>query len=62
MSDLQFIGRINPKPFISLRKEEEMRMDEVKRRILKEKSKSMFAEKSEPEPELTYVRDVQEDC
>ncbi len=36
-------------------------MEEVKRRILNEKSKGMFVEKSEPEPELTYERDVQED-
>jgi hypothetical protein len=60
MSDLEYLGKVNPKPFISLAKEEKMRIDEIKRRRLNEKS---GAKKNiEPVPELVYERDVQEDC
>ena len=61
MSDVEYVGKMNPQPFMSLRKIEEIRIEEVKKRILKEKSRGMFTERSEPEPELTYERDVQED-
>ncbi len=60
MSDLEFVGKMNPQPFISLRKEEEMRIEEIKKRILKEESKVMFIQEQKPVPELTYERDVQE--
>lgn len=62
MSELEFVGKMNPRPFISIAKEEEMRIEEVKKRVLKEKSKSMLTEKSKVESELTYERDIQEDC
>lgn len=61
MSDIEYFGKLNPQPFVSLAKEERMRIEEIKKRILKERSKDMFTEKSELEPELTYERDVQED-
>ncbi|MDH6250200.1 hypothetical protein M2129_002210 [Polynucleobacter sphagniphilus] len=53
---------MNPQSFMFLRKIEEMRIGEIKKRILKEKSKSVSAEKSGTESELTYERDAQEDC
>ena len=62
MSELEFVGKINPRPFISIAKEEEMRIEEIKKRVLKEKLKSMLTEKSKVESELTYERDIQEDC
>ena len=57
MSDLEFIGRMNPQPFISLRKEEELRSKEIKERL----SKSSKAPKEAVAIELTYERDTQED-
>lgn len=55
MDDLEFVGQMNPQPFLSLRKIEEVRIEEIKNRILRRESEP------EPEPELTYERDVQED-
>ena len=54
MSDLEFVGKMNPKPFVSIRKDEEMRIEEIKKRILKKELDPT------PEPELTYERDAQE--
>ena len=58
MSDLEFVGKINPQPFVSLAKEEKMRIEEIKRRIQKVKSELFMQEQM---TELTYDRDVQED-
>lgn len=60
MSDVEYVGKMNHQSFMSLRKIEEMSIEEVKERILKEKSRGKSTEKSEPSPELTYERDVQE--
>ena len=57
MSDLEFIGRMNPQPFMSLRKEEELRIKEIKERL----SKSSQDPKEAVAIELTYERDTQED-
>jgi hypothetical protein len=62
MSDLEFIGKMNPQLFISLRKQEEMRIKEIKERLNKEKLKKNGKLPVETEPDLTYERDVQEDC
>jgi hypothetical protein len=61
MSDLEFVGKMNPQPFISLRKEEEMRIKEIKERLNKEQLKKNGKLPVEQEPDLTYERDVQED-
>jgi len=58
MSDIEFVGQMNPQPFISLRKEEEMRIQEIKNRISNKKLNSLFI--NEQKSELTYERDVQE--
>lgn len=57
MSDVEFLGKINPQPYISLAKEERMRIEEIKKRLLIEKSGS----KTEVKTELTYERDIQND-
>lgn len=59
MSDLEYLGKINPKPFISLRKEEEMRVKEIKERIKNEGLKKAVSYK--PEPKLTYERYASEE-
>lgn len=56
MSDLEFVGKINSKPFISLRKEEELRIKEIKERLIKVKSSPKVIEL-----EITFEHDVQED-
>lgn len=56
MSDIEFFGKIKPLPFISLRKEEELRIKEIKERTNKAKIKS-----TEIHIELTYERDAQKD-
>lgn len=56
MSDLEFVGKINSKPFISLRKEEELRIEEIKERLNKVKSSAKAIDLG-----ITYERDVQED-
>lgn len=61
MSDLEFVGKMNPQPFISMRKEEEMRIEKIKESRKKEQFNTLFRSNTVPEPELTYVRDVQED-
>lgn len=38
-----------------------MRIEEIRKRILKEKSKGMFTQEQKTEVPLTYERDVQED-
>ena len=62
MSDLEFVGKMNPQPFISLRKQEEMRIKEIKERLNIEQLKKNGNLPVETEPDLTYERDVQEDC
>ena len=45
-------------------KEQEKRQkefEEIKKRLLEEKSKGMFMQEQKFEPELTYERDAQED-
>ena len=61
MSDLEFVGKMNPQPFISMRKEEEMGIEKIKEIRKKGQLKTLFRSNTDPEPELTYVRDVQED-
>jgi len=56
MSDLEFVGKMNSKPFISLRKEEELRIEEIKERLNKVKSSAKAIDLG-----ITYERDVQED-
>lgn len=56
MSDIEFIGKMNPQPFVSLSKLEELRIKEIKERLNKAKSSP-----KEEITELTYERDVQED-
>ena len=56
MSELEFLGRMNPQPFISLAKEEELRIKEIKERLNKAKSWPKVID-----TEITYERDVQED-
>jgi hypothetical protein len=57
MSDLEFIGQMNPRPFISLRKEEELRIKAIKERLCGHKPAPQ-----EVVTEITYERDTQEDC
>lgn len=59
MEDIEFVGKMNLKPFISLAREEQMRIEEIKKRLLKEKSGLMAEIKSDPE--LTYERDIPND-
>jgi hypothetical protein len=56
MSDVEFFGKMNIQPFISLRAEEELRLNEIKERLNKAKysPKVIYTE-------ITYERDVQED-
>lgn len=58
MSNLEFVGKINSPPFISLAKEEKMRVEDIKRRIMKEKAKAVFTQE---QVELTYERDTLDD-
>ena len=60
MSDLEFVGKMNPQPFISLAREEQMRIEAIKKRLLNEKSNSKSVKKSDTE--LTYERDISNDC
>lgn len=60
MGDIEFLGRMNPQPFISLAKEEKMRIEGIKQKMMNEKSGSKA--NVEPELEMVYERDVQEDC
>lgn len=59
MSDVEYVGKISPQPFISMAKEEQMRIEEIKKRILREKTMSKAEVK--PEPELTYERYISND-
>lgn len=61
MSNLEFVGKINSQPFISLAKEEKMRIEEIKSWIQKEKSAGLFLKEQKSEPELTYERDALND-
>lgn len=61
MGDIEYLGKVNPQLFVSMAKEEKMRVEEIKKRILKEKSANFFTQEQKSEPELTYERDVQED-
>ena len=56
MSDLEFIGQIKPQPYMSLRKEEELRIKAIKERLSRNKPAPQ-----EVATEITYERDVQED-
>lgn len=56
MSKLEFVGKMNPQPFISLAKEEELRIKEIKERLNKAKSSPKTINTA-----ITYERDVQED-
>lgn len=56
MDELEFVGKMNPQPFISLRKEEEPRIKEIKERLNKANSLPKAIN-----TEITYERDVQED-
>lgn len=56
MSELEFVGKMNLKPFISLRAEEELRLKEIKERLNKANSSPKVIG-----IEITYERDVQED-
>lgn len=56
MSDVEFVGKMNLQPFISLRAEEELRLKEIKERLNKAKSSPKVIN-----TEITYERDVQED-
>lgn len=60
MSNIEFFAKINPRPFISLAKEERIRLEEIKKRLHKEKSGINISDESEKE--ITYERDVQEGC
>lgn len=57
ISDIEYFGKVNPKPFISLAKEEEIRIGEIKRRLMMGKSADLFLQEHKSEPELTYERD-----
>ena len=57
MSDLELVGKMNPRPFVSLAKEERLRIEEIKKRLLKKGPVSKI--EIESELELTYERDVQ---
>ena len=59
MSNLEFVGRMNPQPFLSLAKEEKMRIEGIKQKMMNEKSGSKV--NVEPELEIVYERDIQED-
>ena len=56
MSELEFVGKMNLQPFISLRAEEELRLKELKERLNKANSSPKVID-----IEITYERDVQED-
>lgn len=56
MNELEFVGKMNSQPFISLAKEEELRIKEIKERLNKAKSLPKAIN-----TEITYERDVQED-
>jgi hypothetical protein len=58
MSELIFVGKLKPKPFLSLQQEEKMRIEEIKKRILKEKSiETLKKDQSSVNTDLTYERD-----
>ena len=57
MSDIEYFGKVNPQPFVYMAKEEKMRIEEIKKRILKEKSAGLFMEQQKTESALTYERD-----
>lgn len=61
MSDIEYFSKVNSQPFVSMAKEEGMRIEEIKKRIQKEKSRSQFSHEQKHEPELTYERDVLND-
>lgn len=56
MNEIQFVGKMNLQPFISLRKEEELRIKEVRAQQKKAKFTPTVIN-----IELTYERDFQED-
>ena len=55
MNDLEFVGQLNPQPFISLRKEEELRIKAIKERL-----SGNISTPKEAVIEITYERDAQE--
>lgn len=61
MIDIEYFGKVNPQPFVSMAKEEKMRIEEIKKRIQKEKSANLITQEHKPEPELTYERDSLDD-
>ena len=56
MDGLEFVGKMNPQPFISLRKIEEQRIAELKEQRKKDQLKNMGRQVKESESELTYER------
>lgn len=61
MSDIEYFGKVSPQPFISLRKEEGIKIEEIKIRLLKKESMGLLLQEQKSESELTYERDVKED-
>ena len=59
MSDLEFIGKVNPQPFKSLATIEKERLEEVRQRIHRDKLKAMGNLPPEPEPQHTREPSVE---
>lgn len=59
MDDLEFVGKMNPRPFLSLRMEEEIRIKEIKDRLSKDKTNQL--DNLSKELDLVHERDIQEE-
>lgn len=55
MSELEFVGKIDCRSFISLATEEKIQIEEIKQRILRQKIKKVFIQE---QSEFIYERDV----
>jgi hypothetical protein len=56
MSDVEFVGKMNPQPFESFDAVEKGRLNEVRQRILRDKLKDM-GRQPPPESEPEYTRE-----
>ena len=57
MSDVEYLGQVNPKRMISFEEEERIRMDELKQRKQLDLLKKMCKLPPPVEPDLSYQRD-----
>ena len=57
MSDVEYLGQVNPKRMISFEEEERIRMDELKQRKQLDLLKKTGELPQPAEPDLSYERD-----